>query len=279
MANSRYDKELPWGSWLRVVISRHGVTTIVDDDGGEWPTVRDCFWGKRLSMSRAIPKVRDEQLELMLMVLASIERQVVRPPESIHEVFKSDLFFRFYYHWLHSIGLIDGGHLDSPLDPKPNAEGVAVIRMLLATRPVALQGIPVGPAAVKLFGKPGTEAECDRERYAAAEGKARSLPFAFVRETLCGRPCISGLYRDLDSNLPMIRTVWTQTFAHERSRDRIFDWMWARLDRWSAWGERARGYGGAALTEHLFSLIVLNEGRTSDPDDGAPARLAITHKP
>ena len=274
-----FDSVLPWGSWLRAVRSPTGVTFIVDEDGGRWPTVRDCFWTKRLSMSRSILKVRDEQLELMLVVLGSMDRRVVPIKESVHEVFGNAVFHRFYHHWLHSIGLIAGGHLDSPLDAKPTAEGLAVVRMLLATRPFELQGIPIGAAAVRTFGEPGSRDECDRERFAAIEGKARRLPFCFVRERLFGKPGVAGLYRDVESDLPLIRTVWSATFADDLSRDRMFEWLWTRLDRWTAWGELARGHGASALTEHILSLIVLDDGLGEGPKDGTTIPLAITHEP
>ncbi|WP_457352509.1 hypothetical protein [Sphingomonas sp. UYP23] len=263
---------------MRTVTAPTGVTFLVDEEGGRWPSVRDCFWGKRLGMSRSMPSVQDEQLELMLTALASLDRSVVAMRESIHETFKGALFYRFYFHWLHAAGLIEGGHSASPMASMPNDEGVAVIRMLIATRPLGLNGVPIGSAAVKAFGEPGSAAECNRERFAAAEGKARRLAFAFVREQLFGKAAISLLYRDLDTDMPLVRTIWHQPFADDRSRDRTFEWMYERLDRWTAWGELGLRNGATALTQHLFSLLVLDEKRISDPDPVPPVRLAIVHK-
>lgn len=281
MAHSEYahGPELAWGFWLRTIKSGGGHTNLVDEDGRYWESVRDCLWHKRLNMSLAVPRVRDEQLELMLGVLASMDRRVVSPRESSHEFFRNDSYQKFYYHWLHSVGLMDRCCRESPLDGRPNDEGVAIIRMLAATRPPEVVGVPVGVAAVKMFGTPGTEAECDRARFAAAEAKARSLPFAFVREPLYGNPAISCLYRDLDSDVPLIRTVWTQTFADERSRARTFDWMYERLDRWSKWGDLALRSGAQALTAHLFALVMLEEERNEDTIVVDPSmRLAITDR-
>lgn len=278
MAATRYvhGNHLPWGWWLRTITSPAGVTSIVDEEGKRWLSVRDYFWVKRLGMSSSVPSVQDEQLELLLAALASMEHGIVGQSESIHVIFSGDrLFYRFYFHWLHAIGLIEAGHSNGPLNSLPNDEGIAVRRMLVATRPLKLHGIPIGSEAVKAFGEPASPDEASRNRFAAAEGKARRLPFAFVRELLFGKPTISLLYRDVGADMPFVRTIWNQPFADDRSRDRTYDWMYDRLDRWTAWGELATESGAAALTQHLVSLIVLDEAR---PDDFHQLRLAIDSK-
>ena len=77
----------PWGWHLRTATNRVGTTVILDADGTAFPSIRDLFWRQRLGMSDSNTRIRDEQLELMLAVLASLDRGIVSPAERIASLF------------------------------------------------------------------------------------------------------------------------------------------------------------------------------------------------
>ncbi|KHA63113.1 hypothetical protein [Sphingomonas sp. Ant20] len=58
--------------------------------------------------------------------------------------------------------------------------------------------------------------------------------------------------------MPIVRTIWVQTFPDERTRDGCFEWMSGRFDRWNAWGDIAYRASAVALTQHLFSLLLFD---------------------
>lgn len=274
-----HSADLPWGWWMRTVSNPQGDIVIVDEKGRQWQSLREAFWCGRLGMSRHHQHVVDENLELMLALLASRSRGIVPHIENVHTLFgESDRFYRWWTYWMMSIGLIGNGHSTDPFGVGATAEGASVIRMLLATRPPELAAVPIGPLAMKVFGPPGSDDESSRMRFDAAEGKARSLTFGMARERLFGRPAISLLHRDLDDAIPFARTIWSLSFLDEASRDRMYMWMHDRLDRWTAWGELARHKGADALTQHLLALTMLSDTvRQPAPERSAStSRLAIT---
>ena len=227
-------------------------------------------------MSDSNPRILDEQLELMLAVLASLDRGIVSPIERVPSLFcGSDQYYRFYMYWLHSVGLSTG---NDPLSARISDEGRAVVRMLLATRPQALLAIPIGSEAIAAFGPPGSKNECSRTKFEALAGKARRLPFAFVREELFDAPTISLLHRNLRELIPMTQTLWSMAFHNEASRDHMYLWLHDRLDRWTAMGKLVLTKGAQALSQELLALIMLNS--SDDPDRSSDAALpAITYQP
>ena len=278
MSDYPYSPELPWGSWMRTSASSLGNVTIVDEHGRHFPSVREAFWTGRLRMSRVNPRVMNEQLELMLASFASRHRGIVAIDEAAHSLFAGDhLYQRFWAYWMHAEGLLDGGFRDDPLDGKLASEGIAVLRMLAATRPIELNAVPVGRAAVKFFGAPDSPDECDRARFEAAEASARMLRFAVVRERAFGCDAISILHRDPSDIIPVARTIWHMAWPDAALRDLAYRWMANRVDRWTSWGEMVIHDGAEALTQHLMVCLFVDrtDQRTSAPPEGTEDQLAL----
>jgi hypothetical protein len=282
MTDYPYPPELPWGCWMRTATGPGGNVTVVDEKGRHWQSLRDAFWSGRLRMSGSNLRIRDEQLELMLAALASKNRGIVFIEEQTHSVFAGDhQYMRFWWYWMYAEGLTDGGFRRDPLDAKVSAEGVAVLRMLAATRPIELNTVPIGRAAVEMLGQPGSPDECDRAKFEAAEASARLLPLVFVREQAFGSEAISLLHRDPKDVIPVARTIWHMAWPDARMRDRAFLWMANRSDLWTSWGEMVLGDGAEALTQHLLVLLLAGDADrpASDTSDspGRGSRLSLTH--
>ncbi|GAA0671730.1 hypothetical protein FHT00_001847 [Sphingomonas insulae] len=278
MTDYAYSPELPWGCWMRIATGVGGVT-VIDQHGRTWESLRHAFWAGRLRMSTSSPRVMNEQLELMLAAFASKRHGIVSTDERAHSVFGGDhVFMRFWWYWMYAEGLVEGGFRRDPLDADLSAEGVAVLRMLAVTRPVELNAVPVGRAAVEFLGTPGALDECDRAKFEAAEASARLLPLVIVRETAFGTAGISLLHRDPNDVIPVARTIWHIRFPDAQLRDRLFLWMADRSDRWTAWGELVLREGAPALTQHLMTLLFADRSERQPTEAPRPAGpLAIGH--
>jgi len=282
MTDYRYPPELPWGCWMRTATGPGGNVTVVDEKGRHWQSLRDALWSGRLRMSGSNLRIRDEQLELMLAALASKHRGIVSIGEQTHSIFAGDhQYMRFWWYWAYAEGLTDGGFRGDPLDAKISPEGIAVLRMLAATRPIELNAVPIGRAAVEMLGEPGSADECNRAKFEAAEASARLLPLVFVREQAFGSQAISLLHRDPKDVIPVARTIWHMAWPDARMRDHAFLWMVDRSDLWTSWGEMVLGDGAEALTQHLLVLLLAGDtdwpapGTSGSPGRGS--RLSLTH--
>ncbi|MHC9419173.1 hypothetical protein ACYZX9_11330 [Sphingomonas citri] len=265
-----HDASRPWGWWMRTVGTPFGGVVIVDEHGRQWQSLREALWGGRLELSLDRHQHMEEGLELLLAVLASSSRGIVGPVEQLHALFAGmGRFARFYSYWLHSTGLV-ANRSALAMDLQVTAEGASVLRMLAATRPPKLAAVPIGPLALAAFGAPGSSSECTRARFNAMEGMSRRLVYAFVREEPWRRPTISLLHRNHDDTVPLARTIWSAPFHDEASRDRVFGWMYERLDRWTVWGELVRAKGAHALTQELLSLVMLGGDTTAAPGPPPP---------
>lgn len=254
---------LPWGHWLRVE-SLPGSVSYVDTDGRRWPSVREAFWYGRLNMAGDNPSVREEQLELMLAVLAAKERPQRLRVEDTHDLFEGNLrLHRLYLNWLQSLGLIGGGLRDEAFDGYTTQEGSAVLAMLLATRSAKAHGVPIGAESIRLSaGAPPAGDRVDEERLAAFEQAAKErLSAAFVRGKIGRVPVIALHRRDDEGLMPLVRTVWSVGLADESSRDALYRWLVDRIDRWDEWTALTWRSGGAALTQHLLALLAADLDR------------------
>jgi hypothetical protein len=203
----------------------------------------------------------------MLAALASKHRGIVSTDERAHSMFGDDhVFMRFWWSWMFAEGIVEGGLRGDPLDAGLSAEGIAVLRMLAVTRPVGLNEVPVGRAAVEFLGKPGTPDECHRAKFEAAEASARLLPLVVVREQAFGSAGISLLHRNPEDVIPVARTIWHLGFPDVQLRDRAFLWMADRSDRWTAWGELVLRQGAPALTQHLMTLLFAGPSDQQPPE-------------
>lgn len=52
----------------------------------------------------------------------------------------------------------------------------------------------------------------------------------------------------------VFQTVWTLRLANKEQRDRFYEWLCDRLDRWQSWADMASEYGSAELTHHLLQV-------------------------
>lgn len=277
MSDYRHSPDLPWGYWMRTATSPGGGVTVIDEEGRSWLSIRSAFWSGRLRMCRGPGQVQDEQLELMLAMLASMHRGIVALPEQTYSIFDGDhLYARFWRYWMQAEGLVDNDFRNDPLIAKPSAEGIAVLRMLAATRPIELNAIPIGAAAVRFYGDPYMDDEYDRHAFEAKVDGA--LPYVFVREKIFGSESISLLTRNPRDAIPMARTIWHLSFPDATLRDRAFRWMIDRSDRWTSWAELVTATGPTALTQHLMTLLFAGHTeRQSNEPPRHPGPLAIAH--
>ena len=58
------------------------------------------------------------------------------------------------------------------------------------------------------------------------------------------------------ARMPVRRVTWSMAFTDASTRDDLFAWLAARIDRWDAWGELAYRRGAPALSERLLTLIL-----------------------
>lgn len=277
--SSGRDPDLPWGYWLRQVEAPRRL--VVDRDGSEWGSVREAFWVGRMGMRDEAPKPdnqiksqstfnqwQDDQSELLLAVLlqsASPARRALS--ELAYDVFHSSRAVATHYrNWLKGHGLL----VDRTFNEGRWAltdEGWAVLLMLKATRPEELAGIAPGDQEA-LAGGP------DMAHVANPAVDVSGARFVFERGQLAGSPVITLIDRDgRRGRMPMQNTIWSCAFSASMERDRLFEWMCARSDRWQAWGEMG---GGDALTQHLLNIYIASVDWRS-PQDGPQLRLAHSH--
>lgn len=251
------DTILPWGWWLRV---NRGV--IEDTDGRKWRTVREAFWEGHLGLPTT--HVVPEQLELLLRVLAAVERHWIGEAESQHDLFCGNmLFWRFYQCWLSSIGLIGAGPNVSPLSGGLSDEGRSVLLMLQATREPEWLQLPFGRVLDAVRDRERTEADDERERALRAfERGITHLPRLFARENVHRRHLITLTGLDTVARMPMRKVVWSLAFPDARVRDDFFAWLAERVHRWEDWGEIAYSKGADALTRHLLGLFAVRLSTT-----------------
>lgn len=261
---------LPWGYWLRVQ-SGPGSISYVDEAGRKWPSVRAAFWQGRLGMAPHNERNREEQLEMLLATLAASDRQRRHPVENTLDLHDGSVrLYRLYRYWLQSIGLIGDGLNGDPFDGRTTPEGLAVVKMLLATRTPELHGAPIGAEAIRMMaGAPEAGDVTDLQRLAAFEVTAAArLANAFVRRNIGRVPVIALDHRDGAGLMPIVRTIWSVDLADGTSRDALYAWLVARVDRWDHWGSIAFRSGGAALTARLIALLAVGlNGRTTPRPD------------
>lgn len=249
--------DLPWGWWLRV---RDGV---LEDEGGRtWRSVRDAFWQGELNF----PDVHfaPEQHELLLRALSALDSPCADASEHRHDLFSGDmLFWRFYQCWLASSGMVDLsnrlGMQVSPLEGRLSDEGRSVLLMLRATRDPLWVDLPMAEIIAAVTSSAGTADEDARERVLKAfEASIGLRRHVFARERI-GRSyavTLTSMPAGHGARMPVRRVTWSMAFTDASTRDDLFAWLAARIDRWDAWGELAYRRGAPALSERLLTLIL-----------------------
>ena len=249
---------LPWGYWC--VADPEYEPALVDETGRRWDSLREYLWCGRLSMARRSHWEFVNQLELLLAVLACIDRRIVHIEEHVRDLFKGSWDIAFHYAcWLKGHGLSDGFD-------KLTTEGRAVLVMLASTRPRSAAPTPIGlPTLVPQRGFDRGETREERERIVAVNEKfALNLPARFVRAEIDEFPGIKLIGPPEGANIPLGRVLWSMTFGDDFARDRLFAWLIHRLDRWEAWTELASLQGAQALSEHFLQLRFADEPLEAD---------------
>lgn len=150
--------------------------------------------------------------------------------------------------WLRAHGLTAEGNVGS--DDGLTDKGWAVLLMLKATREHDIFSAPVGKQTLDLL------RSRDLDDIANPTVDLASLPCIFMREEIASTPAITLIDRSkAGKKMPLVSTIWSTTFGHTHERDRFYEWLVARTDRWDAWAKIAHE-GAAALSEHLLSLYV-----------------------
>ena len=254
------DHELPWGYWLRLERLGDRSDLFVDPDGGEWNSLRDAFWFGRLGMPAADVGPHHDILEIMLVVLMNLCRGSSSELELTFDAFGGNQAAgRLFGLWMRSIGLIHpkspGGLGFGGVTP----EGRSALLMLGATRPQAVRAMRPSSVSVRTLATLGMGPADGEARMREVEEGSVAWPTAFQRRDVGKRFAIVLVKRDVDAPVPVARTAWSQTFTAQRDRDALYEWICRRIDRWEAWGDLAWGDGGAKLTSHLLSLVLLSE--------------------
>lgn len=261
--SDRRNPNLPWGYWLVADETEAGVTSLTDEDGRHWSSVREAFWTGRLNMLPLRTEVRDESLEMLGSFLAVLDRRIIGIEEQVNDLCHSNWWMTIILMtWLQSMGLIEAEGLGAyssrdPLTP----EGKAVLIMLASTRPAAHTPYPLGMSWITA--RQGLDRGYDREVVSELirrqEQYADGLNYRFTRTEIAGKPSIKLVGPDIQQTIPCRRTVWSMTFTDNYARDRFYLWLHERIDRWEAWGELASFKTAPALTTRLLELRFCDE--------------------
>ncbi|MFV0622662.1 hypothetical protein ACBY01_01445 [Sphingomonas sp. ac-8] len=260
------DPELPWGVWLRGEhVDRK--TVFVDEETGErWPSLRAAFWNGRLRMPDHFGKTPHDLLETMHAVLVATIRRSPTIHEQAADIFQSSTLYLLLFHlWLAREGLVELTE-DNREARAVTAEGMAVIHMLLATRPYDVRKQRPSGATIAQLCELGLGPETREERLARVEKAASRWDVAFLRRREGGKPSII-LSKRGDGVVPILETVWTLGLGTTERRDRFYEWICHRMDRWTAWGELATRFGSDRLTHHLLEVAA---AALVDTDDAMP---------
>lgn len=260
----RINPELPWGSWMRIEV-RGGRAAYIDDETGEtWPSLRAALWNGRLSMPDYNREPSTELLELIHAVLAAAVRRTPGFREQQDDLFEGSMLLQRLFHlWLCAVGFAtpaENGHGVEKLTP----EGHAVLLMLMATRPHDVRQSPPSAATVAQLVELGLGPEDREVRFERLEREAARWDAAFLRRDEGGRPAVI-LSKRGSGAMPVLQTVWSLSFDTVGQRDRFYEWLCRRLDRWQAWGDLASEFGSTRLTHRLLGVIA------ASLEDGQPA--------
>lgn len=132
------DPELPWGCWLRIEPDGSSDPVFVNDETGErWHTIREAFWFGRLKMSLRQRGASLEHLERMHALLLSLLPRNSGSDERASDLFDGNSGFeRFFLEWLAKEGFVAANQHGHYLVTN---EGMAVVQMLAATRPIPVR--------------------------------------------------------------------------------------------------------------------------------------------
>ena len=244
MNSKDIDRELPWGYWLELQSAQVGHTSFVDRETGEdWPTLRHAFWRGRLGMPNINGEPPPAEMERLHAILAAAARRTMDATEATDDLFDGSRQFASMYHmWLSTTGLLKNHKLTD--------EGWSALAMLHATRKVHLRAERPSSATVaqlsELLGPEDREARLRR-----VEQEAAKWDVNFYRDVHAGRPAVILSVRT-HGPVPAMKRIWEIGFANVEQRDRFYDWLCHRLDRWPFWCATVSDFGAGSLTHSLL---------------------------
>lgn len=245
----------PWGHWL--TIAANGM--FVDAQGNAFRTVRECFLRSQLRMADAEGRNMEEQLEFLLSVLVALAPGNRSVAELTLDLFEAGLLFRAWYaDWLIVEGLVSHDHQQRYAPHQLTALGVSVMKMLLISRPHVVTSLSIGSEAITLLRAMEKVVGPADARMASIEAEAASMDFAFLRDTRRNDFTIVLVRRDPDAELTLTRTIWSVRLPTAEARDALYLWICDHLDRWGIWSDMAWKHGGARLSQHILSILVVN---------------------
>ena len=255
-----FNPNLPWGYWLVAKGETDSGYPLVDLEGRTWRSVREAFWISRLGMSNVRSSLMHQELEFLLAVLVAIDRRIIGTEEQAMDLCGSWDKARFYACWLQGQRLTSND-FPSALKGPLTLEGRAVLVMLASTRSPGEAPLPIGlPTITRWHGLNQGLADDERDRIIAEhERAALHLQYRFTRAAIGEIPAIVLSGAALGPNIPLTRKLWSMTFLDHYARDRIWLWLYQRIDRWQPWGELAYERGARALSEHLLQVRFADE--------------------
>ncbi|MBB5700001.1 hypothetical protein [Sphingomonas yantingensis] len=257
------DPDLPWGYWLRVKPQLSGV---FDEQDRRWASVRDALWEGRFGFAKAAVKAfqYDAQFDMIHTVLAAHGRgQSPSIFELAREVMGDEGGFgaSHYIAWLVSQRLLATHGEPATFGSatiRLTDEGLAVMRMIRATRP------PAATSAPRIKGRSEMAAPSDPPDGANPHIDLGELRYVVECEDVARDAAVVLIDRHPNAGrMPTQETIWSMTFARRDERDAFFAWMLARSDRWESWGEMA--YYEGRLSAHLLASMFAMRAR-EEPD-------------
>lgn len=250
----RIDPNMPWGSWLRIEKVDQGWRYVDDETGATWRSVRAAFCTEQLGLPFRHGQPSAALLETVHAVLALAVRRRIDDRELVTDLFLgSTTFAGFLRLFLVGAGLIkldeDGRDIVGL-----TKVGRAALQMLIATRPHSARQSAPTHGTIADLAELGMGPEGRDERLSRLEAEAASWDAAFLRRDQSGRPTVILSMRG-SGPMQNMQTVWSLAFGTWAERDRLYEWLCHRLDRWPDWAELASEFGSQKLTHRLLGVM------------------------
>lgn len=250
----KIDPNMPWGCWLRIEKVDAGWRYVDDETGATWSSVRAAFCTEQLGLRFSHGQPSAALLETVHAVLALAARRPVDDRELVTDLFLgSTTFAGFLRLFLVGVGLIKLDE-DGRVIVGLTRVGRAALQMLIATRPHSARQSPPTHATIADLAELGMGPEGREDRLARLETDAVAWDVAFLRRDQAGRPTVILSVRG-SGPMQNMQTVWSLAFATGDERDRFYEWLCHRLDRWPDWAELASEFGSQKLTHRLLGVM------------------------
>lgn len=250
----RIDPNMPWGCWLRIEKVDEGWRYVDDETGAKWSSVRAAFCTEQLGLRFTHGQPSAALLETVHAVLATVARRRVEDRELVTDLFLGSMTFAGFLR----LFLVGAGLIRLDVDGRDivglTKVGRAALQMLIATRPHSARQSPPTHATIADLAELGMGPEGREDRLARLEAEAVGWDVAFLRRDQAGRPTVILSMRG-SGPMQNMQTVWSLAFATGDERDRLYEWLCHRLDRWPDWAELASEFGSQKLTHRLLGVM------------------------